>query len=145
MYHDSQLYDLLLIEDSTSVIDLFLVLTKKFDLKIKIVKNSNEFMNVIRTNDFKFVLCDSNLNYKYEGLFIARVYNNIRKIKRSQGKILLFSSELASESEIGNFKFDDVLQKDFLTIYEFLLNNFPLRSYHDLIKNDERYIVSSQG
>ena len=128
-------FDILLIEDSASIIDLFSVLTKKFDLKIRIIKNTYEFMETAQRSTFKYVLCDLHLDYKFEGLFISRVYSNIRKIKNNDGKILLFTSDKANSHDAMKFGFDGMVEKDFLSIYEFLLNNFPLRSFHDLIKN----------
>ena len=135
--------DILLIEDSTAIIDLFKVLTKKFDLKIKYAKNTSEFLNIIRFNSFKYVLCDLNLDYKLEGLFISKVFSNIRKIQQTESKILLFSSEKVTEKEISKSGFDGSLVKDFLSIYDFLLQNFPLRSFHDLLVNEMRYQVAS--
>lgn len=142
---NNKVYDILLVEGSTAIIDLFSVLTKKFDLTIKFVKNTNEFTNITQRLSFKFVICDINLDYKYEGLFIARVYNNIKKIKNNEGKILLMCPESPSENELKKLTLDGILPRGFSTIYDFLLQNFPLRSYQDLLKNEERYIISSLG
>ena len=143
MNNDDKTIDILLIEDSNSVIDLFSVLTKKFDIKIKYAKNSYDFMTLARDHHFKYVLCDLNLDYKYEGYFISRIYSNIRKVNHENGKILLFSAERETKEEFLIHGFDGSLDKNFLAIYEFLLHNFPLRSFHDLIKEHTPYSVPS--
>ena len=142
MNKNEKVVDILLIEDSANIIDIFSVLTKKFNLTIHIVKNTFEFMKTAQSINFKYILCDLHLDYKFEGLFITRVYSNIRKIKNSNGKALLFSSEKTNEEDATNFGFDGQVEKDFLSIYEFLLNNFPLRSYQELIKKESHNFVS---
>ena len=142
MVQDANIIDLLIIEDKAPIVDLLQVLTKKFNLKVKYARNTEEFLNLAKINNFKFVLCDLNLGYSFEGLFIARVFANIRTIKQLNSKILLLNSEKVSEFELNKFGFDGLLLKEFLSIYEFLLGNFPLKSYSDLIKNELSYFAS---
>ena len=143
MINDDKNIDILLIEDSTAIIDLFKVLTKKFDLKIKFVKNTFEFMDAAQKFDFKYILCDLDLDYKLEGYFIARIHTNLRKYKNKDSKMILFTSDDSKNSDMVQKEFDYALKKEFYSIYEFLLENFELRSYHDLLKVDSKYCIPS--
>lgn len=142
MIHDKKSIDLLVIDDSSAIIDIFKVITKRFDLKIKFAKNTYEFMDIAQQYNFKYVLCDLNLDYNYEGFFISRIYAIIRKYKNEEGKILLFTSEQATDLELMKFNFDGSLKKEFLPIYDFLIQNFPLRSIHDLLQDSPKYSIA---
>lgn len=142
MVHYENTIDLLIIEEAAPIIDLFQVLTKKFNLKVKYVKNTGEFLDLAKMYNFKVVLCDLDLDYSFEGLFIARVFANIRSINRLDSKLFLFSSKKVSKNELDKFGFDELLPKEFSLIYEFLLSNFSLKSYSDLIKDDYAYFAS---
>ncbi len=143
MISENKNFDILLVEDSSAIIDLFKVLTKKFDLKIKFVKNTFEFMDSIQKFNFKYILCDLDLDYKLEGYFIARIYANYRKYKNKDGQMILFTSDDSKVVDMVQKEFDYSLTKEFYSIYEFLLEHFELRSYHDLLKDDSKYSVPS--
>ena len=141
MIQDKEKIDVLLVENSTAIIDLFKVLTKKFDLTIKFVENTAEFVEIIKKYDFLFVLCDLNLDYKLEGLFISQIYASFRKIKNLEGKNYLFTSDPVINFDFSKYGFDDCLPKNFQSIYQFLREKFPFRSFHDLITDKIEYCV----
>lgn len=142
---DYNISDLLLIEDNEAVIDLFKVITKKFDLKIHYARNTKEFMDLIKEKHFKYVLCDANLTYAREGFFISQIFVNIKNIRQIQSTILLFSTSTFSEAEVMKFGFDGVVNKNFSTIYAFLMNTFGLKSIKNLtaLENNEILYVKA--
>ena len=127
-------FDLLLVENQESVIDIIKVLTKKFAIKIKFAKDTSEFTELIKIYNFKFVIVDLDLGYKLEGLFISTLYKNIRSIKNPSSKIYLLSDRGLSSPEIYKFHFDGIIKKRCTPMYEFLLSNFDFRSYTELLR-----------
>jgi hypothetical protein len=142
---NDKIVDILLIEDNESVVDIFKIITKKFEVSIKYAKNTNEFIKLMQMFEFRHVLCDLNLDYKYEGLFISKIYNNIRRIKPNNGKIYFFSNEIVGNFDLQKFCFDEVLEKNFSHIYGFLKSNFSFKTYkHFLeIENSQNALISA--
>ena len=145
MNHDQLLIDILLIDDNESVIDIFKILTKKFNLTIKYAKNTQEFIELSKKYNFSIILCDLNLDYKFEGFFIARLFSSLKLMRHLDSKVLLFSSQTLTNDELLKFSFDGSLDKNFHSIYNFLEVNFPFRSYTEEITLEEQvkaYYVS---
>lgn len=129
-------FDLLLVENKESVIDIIKVLTKKFAIKVKYAKNTSEFTELIKFYNFKVVIVDLDLEYKLEGLFISTLYKNIRFIKNASSKIYLLSDKELPPTDIPKFHFDGIIKKSFKPMYEFLLNNFDFRSYVEFLREE---------
>ena len=127
-------FDLLLVENQESAINIIKVLTKKFAIKIKFAKDTSEFTELIKIYNFKFVIVDLDLGYKLEGLFISTLYKNIQSIKNPSSKIYLLSDRELTSSEISKFHFNGIIKKKCTPMYEFLLSNFDFRSYTELLR-----------
>lgn len=129
-------FDLLLVENQKIMIDTITVMMKKFSIRVKFAKNTKDFTELIKIYNFKFIVVDLDLSYNLEGLFISSLYKNIRIMKNYSGRIYLMSEREIFSPEISNFYFDGIIKKNFDQIYEFLLNNFELRSYSSLIDEE---------
>ena len=132
MNHKNEVIEMLLVENNEAIIDFFKVLTKKFDMQVKYVTNTTEFVELVKKYDFKNIICDVDLSYKFEGIFISNLYNNIKKIRNIDGKMYLLSDRIVPNID-GKFNFDGILPKKFQEIYDFLIQNYEFKSYHKSI------------
>lgn len=116
--------DVLLIDDNKGISDIFKDLTKKFVFTIKFAKNTHEFIHFIENYKFRFIICDLNLDYKLEGLFIAQLFFELKKTQHLTSKIINLASESNDHKDLVKNSFDFPLKKNYPTIYNFLHQNF---------------------
>ena len=130
-----QIIDILVIEDNENTINLFKVITKKFDLTIKFARSMTDFFEIITQYHFKFVLCGLYSENKKDALFIAQFFNRLR-LSSKQGKLLLFTSSMILKREIDIHGFDGQLEKEFPYIYAFFKRHFNFRSISSVMNEE---------
>lgn len=133
MSRKNEEFEMLLVESNETIIDFFKVLTKKFDMQVKYATNTNEFVDLVKIYNFQNIICDIDLSYRLEGIFISNVYNNIKNIRHIDGKMYLLSDRTVPNLREGKFKFDGVISKKFQEIYDFLVQNYDFKSYYKFI------------
>ena len=139
----NKLIDLLVIEDDKDIINLVKAMCLKQSLQVLFASDTTEFIALIKKYEFKNVLCDIHLSYRYEGLLIARMYASIKKINIGNGKIYKFSSEPMSKKELLKNGFDDSIGKNHTEIQTFLYNCYGFNNKFNInIENVELEKVS---
>ena len=81
MMQNKEIVDLLFVEESNEIGYLFSEISNIFGLSAKIARNLNEFVELATIFEFKFILCNLHIEHNFAGLFLSRMYSNIRKIK----------------------------------------------------------------
>lgn len=132
----TKLFDVLVIEQNENIINLFKVITKKFDLTIKYVRSMVEFFEIIKENNFRFILCDLYSKRIKDAIIIAEVFTRIRLTRDIKGKIFLFSDHELSNVDKSFSAFDDKLDIDFSSIYSFLVDHFDFRTIASIPKEE---------
>ncbi len=130
MIQNKKLFDILLVESSPIVIETFREIGKIFNLTIQFANSINEFIEQATNYEFKFVLSDLHIEYKFGGLFISRMYTNIRKIRVNDGKMYLFSLQKNPNLELAKFELDDFTEEKFSSFFDFLEAKFNKNFLH---------------
>jgi len=131
MNHKNEIIELLIVENEETIIDFFKVLTGRFNMQVKYVKNTTEFVELVKKSDFQNIICDIDLGYKFEGFFISTLYNNLKRIRGIDGKMYLLSDRAFPTIQEGKCKFDGIMPKNFQEIYDFLAQNYDFKSYYE--------------
>ena len=124
MIQKNKLLDLLLVESSPIVIETFKEIGKIFNLKIRFASSINEFIELSKNFEFKYVFTNLHIEYNFSGLFLSRMYNNIRKIRVNDGKMYLFSLQNNPNLELAKLGLDDFAEEKFLSLFDFLEAKF---------------------
>ena len=130
MIQDDGIIDILLIESSTRLIEMFEELSRIFNLNIKFARNINEFIEIATKRDFRFALCNLHIEYKFAGLFVSRMTSNIKKLKSNTGSMYLFSMQNNESYDLSKMSLDDFATEKFSSFYNFLRVKFPLQFFH---------------
>ena len=94
---------------------------KKHSIKMKVAKNTAEFMSSIKMNSYNVLLCDLNLDYEHEGLTILQIYKLMLKNGSiPSGKIFSFTFDSIEKKTLTEKGFDGIIDKDFDSIDRFL-------------------------
>ena len=125
MMQNKKMFDILLVESSQEIIMLFEELSKIFNLTIAYAKNITDFIELVTVYEFKFVLSNMHIEYKFGGLFLSRMFTNIRKVKINDGKMFLYSLQNNSNFDLSKLSLDDLAEEKFSNFYSFLSTNFP--------------------
>lgn len=133
MEQQNNVIEMLLLEKNESIINFFKVLTKKFNMKVKYATNTEEFVELVKNNDFENVICNIDLSYKFEGLFISNLYNNVKKIRNFNGNMFLLSNRTIPKNYANKIFIDGLISINFKAIYEFLEKNYDFRYYHNAL------------
>ena len=132
MIKNSNVIDLLIVEESENVIFLFSEIGKIFGITVKFAQNLDEFVDVATEYNFKFVLSNLHIEYNFAGLFISRMYNNIRKFKSNDGKLFFYSFQ---NLEISKLILNDLTEEKFANFFDFLNEYFPIQ-YKDYFMSE---------
>ena len=89
MVQNEGIVDLLFVEESEQIRFLFSEISKIFGLSVKIAKSFDEFVRLVTDYDFKFVLCNLHVEHNFAGLFLSRMYTNMKNVKNYRWKIIL--------------------------------------------------------
>lgn len=136
MINATEMYDLLIVESSPVMIEMFSEISRIFKLKILIAKDINEFVKLVTKNEFKFVFANLHIEYNFAGIFIKRMYTNIRKIKSKNGKMFVYSLQNNENYELAKLELNDFAEQKYDSFYEFLEGNFP-QNFFQYFKTDE--------
>ena len=120
MIQDVGIIDILLIESSTRLIEMFEELSRIFNLNIKFARNINEFIEIATKRDFRFALCNLHIEYKFAGLFVSRMTSNIKKLKSNTGSMYLFSMQNNESYDLSKMSLDDFATDKFSSFYNFI-------------------------
>ncbi len=80
--------------------------------------NTSDYLTLTKSNRFKYVFCDINLDYNKEGFDIVKLHKK-RKLK---SKIVAFTSSNISQELINKHGFDFFLEKKMDHLSTFLKN-----------------------
>ena len=125
MGQNRTIVDLLVVEEAAEAITLFEELAKIFNLSIKIASSLDEFVEFATRYDFKVVLCNLHVEHNFAGLFLSRMYNNIRKVKINDGRLFFYSFQHNPTLELSKLSLDDLSEEKFSNFYDFMLEYFP--------------------
>lgn len=133
--------DILLIVNDEEVINIFANITKNFYITIKYAKNTIEFIDLIKNEDFHCVICDLDLLYNYEGIFIANIFSTLMKLRNLSSETILLTNNQFSNNKLITSSFNGILEKNSSAIYDFLQKKFPFQ----IFKNDILFTSHEKG
>lgn len=129
--------DILLFSKDEEIINLFESITENFDLTIKYVSNSQVFVDLVKEENFNFVICDLDSLNRYEAIFMATLFLNIAKIRNLNSTSIYLKSDQVSTNELAKDTFGESLEKNFSSIHNFLVGNFAVHTF----ENDDKAIL----
>lgn len=130
MVQNKDVIDLLFVEESEQIGFLFSEISKIFGLSVKIAKSLDEFVRLATVYDIKFVLSNFHVEHNFAGLFLSRLYTNIRKVKITNGKLFFYSFQHNPTLELSKLALDDLSAEKFSNFYDFMLEYFPQQCKH---------------
>ncbi len=143
MISTTEIYDLLLVESSPEMNGIFKEISRIFNLKILFANNIKEFIELVTQYEFRFVLSNLHIEYKFAGLFISRMYSNIRKIKTNDGKMFMYSLQNNPKFELAKLILDDFAEQKYPSFYDFLRTNFPLHFFNYFTTDEFKQSVAA--
>jgi hypothetical protein len=130
MVQNKDIIDLLFVEESSEIGYLFNEISNIFGLTVKIAKNLDEFVELATIFEFKIVLCNLHIEHNFAGLFLSRVFANIKKIKVNDGKLFFYSFQNNPTLELSKLSINDLSEEVYSNFYDFMLAYFPQQCKH---------------
>ena len=130
MVQNNEIFDILLVENSPVLIDIFKELARILNFSIKYASTINEYIFYFTKYDFRFVLIDIHIEYKFAGLFLSRIHFKIQKIKNNAVKMFFFSLQDNLEFDLSKLSLDDFSSEKFSSFYNFFRVKFPLQFFN---------------
>lgn len=130
MDQNRKIIDLLVVEETSQAITLFEEIAKIFNLSIKIGSSLDDFIEISTLYDFKVVLCNLHVEHSFAGLFLSRMYTNLRKLKPRDGKLFFYSFQHNPKLELAKLSLNDLSEEKFANFYDFLNEYFPEQFLH---------------
>ena len=127
MVQNSDIIDLLIVEDNENVLCLFNEISKIFGLNVKFASNLDDFINVILDRDPRFILCNMHIETDFSGLILSRMYDKIRKSTEKDALLYFYSFQNNKTLELAKLIIDDLADSRYANFYEFMDENFPLQ------------------
>jgi CheY-like chemotaxis protein len=106
---------ILLIEDNKDQIFLIKKLSNDFNLDLDVGNNKTDFLNLINKKTYDIIICDIDLDYKFEGLDILEIF----KKSNLKGKIYAFTSSAHNSEFFLEKGFHGFIEKSLKTTMSF--------------------------